>query len=122
MGCNCGGGQRGSTIAQRTQQSALRAAGSPVGFTKDHPHRIGAPDDLVRRVRVLKAVDVLTAGQAAYVTGKGVNELILSGVLHDITKTEQKRRLWKVNGFTYSDHAEALRVAASLGVKPHEVA
>jgi len=77
---------------------------------------------VTRRVRVLKPVEGLSIGQAAYVTGTGIDALIGAGALHDITTTSQKQRLWKVGGFTYSSQQEANRVAASLGVKPVEVA
>lgn len=122
MGCNCGGGVP-RTIAQRTRETAFRAAGSPLGFSDDQPHLLGAEGGEVRRVRVLKkGVDGLSVGQAAYVTGSLVDQLIRVGALHDITKTRQKSRLWKVNGFTYTSEMEARRVADSLGVKPVEVA
>lgn len=121
MGCNCGGGGNRS-IASRTRSAAFRAAGSPAGFDSDAPHVIGDAGGDTRRVRVLKPVDGLTVGQAAYVTGVGVDELLASGAFHDITKTAQRKRLWKVNGFTYTSQQEANRVAASLGVKPVEVA
>lgn len=120
MGCNCGGGNR--TIQSRTRQSAFRAAGSPLGFSADEPHQIGEPGGVTRRVRVLKAAEGLTPGQAAYVTGTGVDALVSSGIFHDITATRQKRRLWKVNGFAYTDLGEAERAARVLGVTPVEVA
>lgn len=123
MGCNCGGGANRQTIGgSRARQAAFKAAGSPLGFSADEPHVIGDADDRVRRVRVLRATDGLTAGQAAFVTGTGVDAHLQSGAFHDITKTQQRKRLFKVNGFTYTDPQEANRVAAALGVTPVEVA
>lgn len=124
MPCNCGGGGSGArTIAQRNNQAAFRAAGSPVGFDRDHPLLIGeAGDGEVWRVRVMVPVENLTVGAATFVTGQGVRAHIASGALHDITTTNQKKRLWRVGITTYTSEQDARRVAAATGQTPIEVA
>lgn len=123
MGCNCGGGRAQQTIASRASKAAFLAAGSPMGFNRDNPLVIGdAADGEIWRVRVIAPVEGLSRGQAAYVTGTGVAAHLASGAFHDITTTDQKKRLFKVGAFTYTSEQEANRVAAGLGVKPVEVA
>lgn len=124
VGCNCGGGGASQrTIASRTQAAAFVAAGSPLGFNRDNPITIGeSSDGEIWRVRVISPVEGLSIGQAVFVTGTGVTAHLDSGALHDITTTDQKKRLFKVGAFTYTSEQEANRVAAALGTKPVEVA
>lgn len=121
MGCNCGK-NRNQTIAQRTRTAARERAGNPLGFDADAAVLIGEPDDVVRRVRVIQASNALRIGQAAYVTGTGVDELLTAGSMVDITKRNQARRIWKVGGFDFTNEQEAKRVAAATGQIAVEVA
>lgn len=122
MGCNCG--NRGNqTIAQRMNDSSFRAAGSPLGFDRDNPLLVGETGDgELWRVRVIAAVEGLTVGQAAWVTGQGVKAFIASGAFHDITTTAQKARLFKVGIETYTSRQDAYRVAAATGQTVVEIA
>lgn len=96
----------------------------PVGLHPSNPVELGdsGEDDEPRRVRVAKHLGTLRAGQAAWVKGSGVDAAIESGELLDITKTAQRRRLWRVGRYTYTDEAKARRVAKTLGQEAIEVA
>jgi hypothetical protein len=74
------------------------------------------------RVRMQRSQDGLTIGQALWVTGEGAAELIETGAAVDITRRKQRRRVFSVNGFVYTDRQKAERVAASLGTTVIEVA
>ena len=94
----------------------------PVGYDRSNPLVMGEANDAEpRRIRVLKPVGGLALGQASWVTGSDVDAHLESGAAVDISKTAQKRRQWRVGAFTYSDPAEARRVAAAKGVKPVEI-
>lgn len=123
MGCNCGRGASG-TIADRARQEARRRAGiNTLGKLDDNPIIIGDPGGDVLRVRAQVAVPgKLTVGQAAYVSGDGVAALLENNHLIDITKRQQKRRVFTVNGMTFFDEQKANRAGAALGVTPIEVA
>lgn len=123
MGCNCGKGAAGSTIAARSRQAARERAGSPVGFDAESAVLIGGDDGSEPvRVRVIRPIGALTVGQAAWVKGSGVALEIAAGDLLDITQRNQRARVWTVNGFTYTNEQEAKRVAAALGTTAFEVA
>lgn len=114
--CNCNKGGGASTV-QRSGTGPL-----PVGYDETNPLVIGEPDDVVRRVRVLVATSGLAIASKAWVTGDGVQALINSGSLFDITSTAQLGRLWRVGGFTYTSYQEASRASAAMGLPVIEVA
>lgn len=120
MGCACGKGG-GKTIAQASRSGPRTAALQP-GSVESDPLVMGEPDDVVRRVRVAQTTSGLRVGNAYWLTGTGVDALLASGKAVEITGVQQKSRQYKVGAFTYSDPAQAKRVAAALGTKPIEVA
>lgn len=124
MGCNCGGGQANQTIAQRASLSSrAAAASSEAGFTRDNPLVVGeVADGELWQVRVIAPVEGLIVGRAVFVTGTGVAAYLASGAFHDITTTQQKKRLFKVGAFMYGSLQEANRAAAGTGLTPIEVA
>lgn len=73
-------------------------------------------------MRVIRPVANLRRGNAYYVNGSDVDDLIAAGDLVDITKVQQRRRQYRVGAFTYSDLQTASRVAAAQGTTPIEVA
>lgn len=76
------------------------------------------------RVRVMKPLPKfnLRQGQAAWVSGTGIEKLIEDGFLEDITRRAQRSRVWKVSGTIYTDKAKADRVAEALGQVAVEIA
>lgn len=123
MGCStCG--QKGLTgRGGRKRVAHVGASGGvPAGFGESNPIVIGEAGGPVLRVRVAIPVESLSVNASVWVTGTGVQAHVASGALVDITSTAQRRRLWRVGGFTYTDYQEASRVAASLGTTPVEVA
>lgn len=121
MGCtSCG--QKG--LAARSARSVQRTYNGtlPAGFDASSAVLIGEPDDVTRRVRVLQSVEGFSIASSMWVTGTGVQAHLDSGELLDITATTQRRRLWRVGGFTYTSLQEARRVAAATGQTVIEVA
>lgn len=94
----------------------------PLGYAPESPYLIGAEDATLLRVRVLRQSGSLRIGQAAWVTGDGVQPLIADGAFADITSTAQRSRMWRVGQFTYTDYTEAVRVAEATGQTVIEVA
>lgn len=119
MGCACGKGGGGQSIRQAHQQ---RQSKLPIGVSRDAARQIGEADGVIRRVRVARAVEGMRPNAAVWVTGTGVDALLEAGDVVDITRTQQKSRLWKVGPYTYSDKGEANRVGALRGITPIEVA
>lgn len=74
------------------------------------------------RVKVLRATNGLRVGQAIWVAGSGVQKLLDEGYFQDITRVQQKRRVFKVSGVAYPTRREAQRVANATGQQVVEVA
>lgn len=119
MGCStCGGGRRGSTIAQASASSDSLAAGQ----LYENPLLIGDANDVILRVRVAVAVEGLKINYQYWVTGTGVQAHIDSGAFIDTTGITQQSRLYRVGQFTYTSLQDANRVAAATGQEVIEVA
>jgi hypothetical protein len=118
--CNCGGGG-GRTIGQAAQRRSGRSS-MPAGFDESAPVLIGEANEQLWRVRVIVPAEGLARSQQAWVTGTGVQQHFDSGAFQDISSTTQRRRMWRVGGFTYTSWQEASRVAAAQGTTPIEVA
>lgn len=119
MGCStCGGGKRGSTIAQASASSSTLAAGQ----LYENPLVVGDEGGDTYRVRVAVAVEGLQINYSYWVTGTGVQAYLDSGAFIDITGVTQQRRLYRVGQFTYTSLQDANRVAAATGQEVIEVA
>ena len=119
MGCNCG--KSSQTIAQQARAAAGRI--SMPGMQEANPLVIGDEGGDVLRVRAVRPPAGMTVGQSAWVTGTGVEKLLASGDVIDITRRQQRSRLFSVPGAgTYTSRQEAERVAAALETNVIEVA
>lgn len=95
----------------------------PTGFSQSEPYTIGEEDDTLLRVRVAQPVcDELSVGQAAWVTGDGVDPLLEEGALIDITGRLQAGRLFLVGEYSYTSLSDATRASEALGQPVIEVA
>lgn len=104
--------------------AARSAATMPPGYSADHPIVLGEAIEgaAARRMRVAKQIGAMRLQNAYWVTGTGVDPLITDGSLVDIGDTPQRRRLWKVGGFTFTDEQDAAAAAEKLGLTAVEIA
>lgn len=123
MGCGggCGGGRRGQTIAQ-ANAARTGARQIPEGSAVEIPLTIGDEGGKVGRYRAIYPVAGLRRGNKYWLTGRGVEALVESGALLDISNVGQQQRQWRVGPYTYTDFQTASRVAAVRNTTPIEVA
>lgn len=92
------------------------------GLTVEDPVIVGEPNgDPVRHVKVITPNNGMRTGQAAWVTGDGVDAFLASDILVDITGIRQAQRRWKVGQFYYTDYQEAVGAGLATGITPLEV-
>lgn len=121
----CSSCMKAKAGSMRSQHAAAQRAAVqlPAGYSADNPVVIGGTsEDAARRVRVVSAVGSLRVQQAAWVAGTGVQPLLEDGTFVEIGATPQKRRLWKVGGFKFTDEGEANDAADKLGLTAVEIA
>ena len=92
------------------------------GFDQDTPILLGEPGGEPTRIRAVRSTGEISVGQAVWVTGTGVAELLHSGAALDITRRKQKRRVFTVGGITYTDERKAKRISSATGQPMIEVA